>query len=196
MCVCVCVCVRACTCVRESVHARACVRASVHAYVCSRASVRARARACLYVCVYTATTVTVVGETDVIPSQLSTCFLPDTAASGTKITLRELTWENIQKTFIRSDLCALSPTVPCYSQGGDSLVIVTLLCGQWRLSTPLWNRLVGLVVKASASRAEDPGFESPLESFPGSSHTGDLKIGIPVATLPGAWRYRVSAGTG
>ena len=32
--------------------------------------------------------------------------------------------------------------------------------------------------------------------FPGSSHTSDLKIGTPVATLPGAWRYRVSTGTG
>ena len=32
--------------------------------------------------------------------------------------------------------------------------------------------------------------------FPGSSHTSDLKIGTPVAILPGAWRYRVSAGTG
>ena len=32
--------------------------------------------------------------------------------------------------------------------------------------------------------------------FPWSSHTSDLKIGTPVATLPGAWRYRVSAGTG
>ena len=30
----------------------------------------------------------------------------------------------------------------------------------------------------------------------GSSHTSDLKIGTPVAILPGAWRYRVSAGTG
>ena len=29
--------------------------------------------------------------------------------------------------------------------------------------------------------------------FPGSSHTSDLKIGTPVATLPGAWRYKVSA---
>ena len=59
------------------------------------------------------------------------------------------------------------------------------------------NRLVGLVVKASASRAEDPGFESRLQrDFSGSSHTSDLKIGIPVATLPGAWRYSVSAGTG
>ena len=32
--------------------------------------------------------------------------------------------------------------------------------------------------------------------FPGSSHTSDLKIGTPVAILPGAWCYRVSAGTG
>ena len=32
--------------------------------------------------------------------------------------------------------------------------------------------------------------------FSGSSHTSDLRISSPVATLPGAWRYRVSAGTG
>ena len=51
--------------------------------------------------------------------------------------------------------------------------------------------------KASASRAEDPGFESPLRwDFSGSSHTSDSKIDTPVVTLPGAWRYRVSAGTG
>ena len=59
------------------------------------------------------------------------------------------------------------------------------------------DRLVGLVVKESASRAEDTGFESHLRrNFSGSSHTSDLRIGTPVATLPGAWRYRVSAGTG
>ena len=59
------------------------------------------------------------------------------------------------------------------------------------------NRLGGLVVKASASGAEDPGFESRLRrDFSGSSHTSDLKIGTPVTTLPGAWHYRVSAGTG
>ena len=56
---------------------------------------------------------------------------------------------------------------------------------------------VGLVVKASASRAEDPGFKSRLHlDFSGSSHTSDLKNGTPVATLPGAWHYRVSVGTG
>ena len=47
------------------------------------------------------------------------------------------------------------------------------------------------MVKASALRAEDPGFESCLRrDFSG------LKIGTPVATLPGTWHYRVSAGTG
>ena len=29
-----------------------------------------------------------------------------------------------------------------------------------------------------------------------SSHISDLKIGNPVATLPSAWRNKVSAGTG
>ena len=59
------------------------------------------------------------------------------------------------------------------------------------------NRLVGLVVKASASGAEDPGFESRLRrDISGSSYTSDLKIGTQVATLPGAGHYRVSAGTG
>ena len=59
------------------------------------------------------------------------------------------------------------------------------------------HRLVDLAVKASASRAEDPGFESGLRrDFYGSSPTSDLKIGTPGATLPGAWRYRVSALTG
>ena len=50
----------------------------------------------------------------------------------------------------------------------------------------------------SVSRAEDPGFDSRLRcgDFSGSSHTGDLKIGTPVATLPFAWRHGVSAGTG
>ena len=71
-------------------------------------------------------------------------------------------------------------------------------CFVLRLSALVnYHRLVGLVVKAYASRAEDPGLESRLRrDFSGSSHTSELKIGTPVATLPGAWRYRVSAGTG
>ena len=65
----------------------------------------------------------------------------------------------------------------------------------------LWSasadHLVGLVVKASVSRAANPGFDSHSTGiYPGSSHTSDFKIGTPVATLPGAWRSGVSAGTG
>ena len=57
------------------------------------------------------------------------------------------------------------------------------------------HRFAGLVVRASASGAEDPAFESHLwQDFSGLSHTSDL-TGTPVATLPGTWHSRVSAGT-
>ena len=50
------------------------------------------------------------------------------------------------------------------------------------------------MVKASASRAADPGFNSRMRrDF--SSHTSDLHNGTPVATLQGAFHRRVSAGT-
>ena len=55
------------------------------------------------------------------------------------------------------------------------------------------------MVKASASRAADPRFDSSFRLsgfFSGSSHTTDLKTGTTVPTLPDAGRYRVSAGTG
>ena len=74
--------------------------------------------------------------------------------------------------------------------------------GHWSFTSEKLDRLDGLVVKASASRSEDPGFESRLRrdffwgGGGGSSHTSDLKNGTPMAFLPGAWRYRVSAGTG
>ena len=56
--------------------------------------------------------------------------------------------------------------------------------------------LAGLMVKVSTSRAEVPGFESRLrQNFSGQSQNSDLKIGASVATLPGAWHCRVSAGT-
>ena len=67
------------------------------------------------------------------------------------------------------------------------------------LEYPEGNRLVGLVVKASASRAEDPGFESRLcriSFFRGRVIPVTKKIGTPVVNLPGAWCYRVSTGTG
>ena len=65
-------------------------------------------------------------------------------------------------------------------------------------SSLIMHCLVGLVVKASASRTEDPGFESRLrrDFFRGRVIPVTSKLGTPVATLPGAWRYRVSARTG
>ena len=52
----------------------------------------------------------------------------------------------------------------------------------WYVCSLFLYRLVGLVVKASASRAEDPGFESRFRwDFSGSSHTSDFKkkMGTP-----------------
>ena len=59
-------------------------------------------------------------------------------------------------------------------------------------------RLVDLVVRRPPRERKVPGSNPACVGiFSGSSHTSDLKIGTPVAaTLPGAWRYRVSAGTG
>ena len=49
---------------------------------------------------------------------------------------------------------------------------------------PVMYCLVDIFVKASASRAENLGFDSCLRcgNFSGSSHTSDFKIGTPVAT--------------
>ena len=55
---------------------------------------------------------------------------------------------------------------------------------------------MGVVVKASASRAKDPGIDSRLRrgDYSGSSHTSDLNIGTPVANLPGEVRLGSSLG--
>ena len=60
------------------------------------------------------------------------------------------------------------------------------------LTPPCWPSGLGICLESGRSR-----FKSNLwQYFYGSSDTSDLKIGTPVATLPGAWRYRVSSGTG
>ena len=53
-------------------------------------------------------------------------------------------------------------------------------------------------MKASALRAEDQGFDSILRhgDFSVSSHTSELKLCTPVATLSGIWHHRVSTWTG
>ena len=63
--------------------------------------------------------------------------------------------------------------------------------------SPLIHRLVGLVVRRRPREQKILG-SNPAYSgiFSGSNHTSGLKIDTPVATLPDAWRYRVSTGTG
>ena len=56
---------------------------------------------------------------------------------------------------------------------------------------------LGLVVRRLPGERKVLGLNPACTGiFLGLSHTSDLKIGTPVATLPGAWRYRVSTGTG
>ena len=58
------------------------------------------------------------------------------------------------------------------------------------------HRFVGLVVRRPRERKVPSSNPACAGIFSGSSHTSVLNIGTPVATLPGAWRYRVSTGTG
>ena len=63
--------------------------------------------------------------------------------------------------------------------------------------TPHQDRLIGMVVRRPPRERKIPGSNPACARiFLGLSHTNDLKIGTPVATLPGIWRYRVSTGTG
>ena len=56
-------------------------------------------------------------------------------------------------------------------------------------------RLVGLEVRRPSRERKVPGSNPACAGiFSGSSHTSDLNIGTPVATLPGAWRYRSALG--
>ena len=56
---------------------------------------------------------------------------------------------------------------------------------------------VGLMERRPPRERKVPGSNPACAGiFSGLSLTCDLNICTPVATLPGAWRYRVSAGTG
>ena len=107
-------------------------------------------------------------------------------------------WQNCSQNASLCDNCGKHYSVCrplCKSWGVFTFVLVCFFARGAHF--PHCHCLNGLVVKAFASRAEDTGFESCLRcDFSGLSHTSDSKIGTPVATLPGAWRYRVSTGTG
>ena len=56
------------------------------------------------------------------------------------------------------------------------------------------NHPVGRLLEASTSRATDQGSDFSVGIFPALRHTGDLRIGTPVATLPGASIKRSALG--
>ena len=94
------------------------------------------------------------------------------------------------------------------TDASDQPVAVSSWCGCARVqneerrcvcvvATTALDRLVGLVVRRPPRERKVPGSNPACARiFSESSHTSDLKIGTPVATLPGAWCYRVSTGTG
>ena len=80
-----------------------------------------------------------------------------------------------------------------------SFLTAKLTGKHWLHSTVslLADHLVGLVVRRLPRERMIPDSNPACTGiFSRSSHTSDLKIGTPVATLPGAWCYRVSTGTG
>ena len=77
------------------------------------------------------------------------------------------------------------------------LGIILNLTKNTKSSSALTDRLVGQVVRRPPRERKVLGSNPVCDGiFSGSSHTSDLNIGTPVATLSGACRYRVSTGTG
>ena len=65
------------------------------------------------------------------------------------------------------------------------------------LSQTKLNVIIFTKALSVLSKLQEPGFESRLrQDFSRSGHISNLNIGTPVASLPGTWRYRVSAGNG
>ena len=92
------------------------------------------------------------------------------------------------------------PSIPLSLDLGALCFVFSLpLFHHHQLVSPccLAYRLVGLVERRPPRERKIPRSNPACDGiFSGSSHTSDLKIGTPVAALPGAWRYRVSSGTG
>ena len=78
-----------------------------------------------------------------------------------------------------------------------SLILVLGIMSPLVLLTAFLKHLISQVVICpsvqAVIRSSNPACD---RFFSVSSHTCDLKIGSPVATLQGTWRDRVSAGTG
>ena len=113
------------------------------------------------------------------------------------ITMHIVAQHNVWESWTLSQKQSTGKNHPWIHSTYNIIWIITALGCTYGSFSKKTNRLDGLAVKASAWRAEDPGFESRLrQDFSDSSHTSDSKNWYStVATLPGTWWYRVSTGT-
>ena len=101
--------------------------------------------------------------------------------------------------------CGWSPPLLCYltifclvAPMISFLSLVATLCIIWSVCCPsFFTASLAKWLRRPPRERKVPGSNPACDGiFSGSSHTSDLKTGTPVATLPGAWRFRVSTGTG
>ena len=87
----------------------------------------------------------------------------------------------------------VAPVTPRIAKSRDEGVMRTQLV----YSAPVATASLAQWLRRPPRERKIPGSNPACDGiFSGSSHTSDFKTGTPVATLPGAWRHRVSAGTG
>ena len=89
--------------------------------------------------------------------------------------------ENVSRGVSNPRHCGSEPKHYQLSYSGPNIIVIVNFIAL---------HLVTVIKKVPGSNPACAGI------FSGSSHTSDLNIGTPLATLPGAWRYRVSTGTG
>ena len=172
LCVCVCVCV--CVCARA--RARENARARLYTLTITRCCVPITTRArCVCVCVLCVCVCVCVCERE-----------------REREREREEGGRERERERERESVCE-----PSFSLSQFVSLFLILLSLSTTCLSVLVDRLVGLVVRRPPRERKVPGSNPACDGiFSGSSHTSDFKIGTPVATLPGAWRYRVSVGTG
>ena len=183
VCVCVCVCARVCVCVR--------VRVCVCAYVRVRVCVCVCVYVCACVCVCVCVCVRVCACVRARPGHLHHGALNLPYGPCVPVLIVQCSCRHhFINMFVIVGMVHSRMNSTTFKQWTNHLKSAT--------TSHVTHRLVGMVVEASASKTEIPKFNYLLRrgNVFGSSHTSDLKMGTPVATLPGAWRHRVSAGTG
>ena len=175
-------------CVHACIHTRAHTVSHTHARACTRARAHTDTQTHTHMhCARTPLLHAAVGN----EISLTSPTLRDNSQS--QVEHADVTYVTGGGRLTEGDLCTVTPQIVRTPQAIAGCTPPLSASTASQHITP--DRLVGLVVKAPASRDEDPGSESRLRrDFSGSSYTGDSKIGTPVATLPDALRYTSAMG--